>query len=49
VLEAIQSGGAVVPNDVFCDDSSSFQIVQGPKCVLSSLCFIIVLFAPDDD
>ncbi|KAF9466889.1 muts domain V-domain-containing protein [Collybia nuda] len=31
VLESVQSAGTLVPNDVYCDDSSSFQIVQGPK------------------
>jgi DNA mismatch repair protein MSH4 len=31
VLEIVQSAGTLVPNDVFCDDSSMFQIVQGPK------------------
>ncbi|KAJ7756277.1 muts domain V-domain-containing protein [Mycena metata] len=31
ILETIKSAGTLVPNDVYCDDSSSFQIVQGPK------------------
>lgn len=31
VLECVQSAGATVPNDVFCCEASSFQIVQGPK------------------
>lgn len=31
ILETIQSAGSVVPNDVYCDDSSCFQIVQGPN------------------
>ncbi|KAF8060865.1 muts domain V-domain-containing protein [Lyophyllum atratum] len=31
VLETIQSAGTLVPNDVYCDDSSSFQIIQGPN------------------
>ncbi|KAJ7456917.1 muts domain V-domain-containing protein [Mycena latifolia] len=31
ILEMIKSAGSLVPNDVYCDDSSSFQIVQGPK------------------
>jgi hypothetical protein len=34
-LETIKSAGTLVPNDVYCDDSSSFQIVQGPKGVVS--------------
>ncbi|KAH0590087.1 hypothetical protein H2248_000262 [Termitomyces sp. 'cryptogamus'] len=31
ILETIQSAGTLVPNDVYCDDSSSFQIIHGPK------------------
>ncbi|KAJ6554549.1 muts domain V-domain-containing protein [Mycena capillaripes] len=31
ILETIKSAGTLVPNDVYCDDSSSFQIVQGPN------------------
>ncbi|KAF9007936.1 muts domain V-domain-containing protein [Cyathus striatus] len=31
ILETVQAAGTVVPNDVYCDDSSSFQIIQGPK------------------
>ncbi|GLB36707.1 putative mutS family domain IV [Lyophyllum shimeji] len=31
VLETIQAAGTLVPNDVYCDDSSSFQIIQGPN------------------
>ncbi|KAI0735804.1 muts domain V-domain-containing protein [Earliella scabrosa] len=31
VLETVQSAGATVPNDVFCSEASSFQIVQGPN------------------
>uniref|UniRef100_A0A8H7Y6N1 DNA mismatch repair proteins mutS family domain-containing protein n=1 Tax=Psilocybe cubensis TaxID=181762 RepID=A0A8H7Y6N1_PSICU len=31
ILETVQSAGSLVPNDVYCDDSSSFQIIQGPK------------------
>ncbi|KAJ7353331.1 muts domain V-domain-containing protein [Mycena albidolilacea] len=31
ILETIRSAGTLVPNDVYCDDSSSFQIVQGPN------------------
>ncbi|KAJ7607391.1 muts domain V-domain-containing protein [Roridomyces roridus] len=29
ILETVKSAGTLVPNDVYCDDSSSFQIVQG--------------------
>ncbi|KAF7321085.1 MutS 4 [Mycena chlorophos] len=31
ILETVKSAGTLVPNDVYCDDSSSFQIVQGPN------------------
>ncbi|KAI0761165.1 muts domain V-domain-containing protein [Trametes elegans] len=31
VLESVQSAGAMVPNDVYSCDSSSFQIIQGPN------------------
>ena len=34
VLEVVQPAGSLVANDVYCDGSSSFQIIQGPKCVL---------------
>ena len=34
VLECVQSAGATIPNDVYCCEASSFQIVQGPKLVL---------------
>ncbi|KAE9383926.1 hypothetical protein BT96DRAFT_1008624 [Gymnopus androsaceus JB14] len=31
ILETLQSVGTLIPNDVYSDDSSSFQIIQGPK------------------
>ncbi|KAJ3537325.1 hypothetical protein NMY22_g5634 [Coprinellus aureogranulatus] len=31
VLELVQPAGTLVPNDVYCDASSSFQIIQGPN------------------
>ncbi|TFK57730.1 hypothetical protein OE88DRAFT_1671924 [Heliocybe sulcata] len=31
VLESVQSPGTLVPNDVYCCEASSFQIVQGPN------------------
>ncbi|KDQ55011.1 hypothetical protein JAAARDRAFT_181849 [Jaapia argillacea MUCL 33604] len=31
VLESVQSAGTLVPNDVYCCDSSSFQIIRGPN------------------
>ena len=48
ILETIQATGSLIPNDVYCDDSSSFQIIQGPKyvheCVfsLSANVFVVV-------
>ena len=35
ILETLHSVATLVPNDVYCDDSSSFQLIQGPKSVLS--------------
>lgn len=34
ILETVQSAGILVPNDVYCSEAASFQIVQGPKYVL---------------
>lgn len=31
ILEGVQSSGILVPNDVYCCESSAFQIVQGPN------------------
>ncbi|KAI1790487.1 muts domain V-domain-containing protein, partial [Ganoderma leucocontextum] len=31
VLECVQSAGATIPNDVYCCEASSFQVVQGPN------------------
>ncbi len=33
ILETLHSVATLVPNDVYCDDSSSFQLIQGPKSV----------------
>ena len=33
ILERVQAAGTLVPNDVYCCESSSFQIIQGPKQV----------------
>ncbi|KAF8170384.1 muts domain V-domain-containing protein [Pholiota molesta] len=33
ILETLQSVATLVPNDVYCDDSSSFQLIQGPKLI----------------
>ncbi|KAF9074002.1 muts domain V-domain-containing protein [Rhodocollybia butyracea] len=35
ILETIQSTGTLVPNDIYCDSASLFQIIQGPKQVMS--------------
>ncbi|THG99004.1 hypothetical protein EW026_g3280 [Hermanssonia centrifuga] len=31
ILEGVQSAGTLVPNDVYCCETSCFQIVQGPN------------------
>ncbi|KAI6104751.1 muts domain V-domain-containing protein [Pisolithus croceorrhizus] len=31
ILETVQAAGTLVPNDIYCCDSSHFQIVQGPN------------------
>ncbi|TFY82962.1 hypothetical protein EWM64_g1047 [Hericium alpestre] len=32
VLQCVQAAnGTLVPNDVYCSDTSSFQLIQGPK------------------
>ena len=31
ILSIIKTAGALVPNDTYCCDSSSFQLVRGPK------------------
>ena len=40
ILETVQSAGTLVPNDVYCCESSCFQIVQGPKYVVGPLLFV---------
>lgn len=35
ILENVQAVGSFVANDAYACDSSTFQIVQGPKYVLS--------------
>ncbi|KIO01684.1 hypothetical protein M404DRAFT_16192 [Pisolithus tinctorius Marx 270] len=34
ILETVQAAGTLVPNDIYCCDSSHFQIVQGPNTYL---------------
>ncbi len=34
ILESFEHARTVVANDAYCDDASSFQIIQGPKCVM---------------
>ena len=31
ILENVQSVGMLVPNDVYCSDCTSFQVIRGPK------------------
>lgn len=31
ILGIIKTAGALVPNDTYCCDSSSFQLIRGPK------------------
>ena len=31
ILSIIKTTGALVPNDTYCCDSSSFQLIRGPK------------------
>ncbi|KAI0063070.1 hypothetical protein BV25DRAFT_1854649 [Artomyces pyxidatus] len=31
ILETVKSAGILVPNDVYCSESSCFQIIQGPN------------------
>lgn len=31
ILSIIKTAGALVPNDTYCCDSSSFQLIRGPK------------------
>lgn len=31
ILETVQSPGTLVANDVYCDDASRFQVIQGPN------------------
>ena len=33
IMETFYHAGTLVSNDVYCDDSSSFQIIQGPKYI----------------
>lgn len=37
ILETFHPAGTLVSNDVYCDDSSSFQIIQGPKYTYYSM------------
>ncbi|PFH48211.1 hypothetical protein AMATHDRAFT_150385 [Amanita thiersii Skay4041] len=34
ILETVQSAGTIIANDVYCDGSSTFQMIQGPKLAL---------------
>ncbi|TFK28344.1 hypothetical protein FA15DRAFT_678431 [Coprinopsis marcescibilis] len=53
ILELVQTSGTVVPNDVYCDASSSFQIIQGPNTYLRQIGLLTVMamcgcFVPAD-
>jgi hypothetical protein len=41
VLEGLHSAGTVVPNDVYCDDSSSFQMIYGPKSAANAIAYVV--------
>ncbi|KIM39112.1 hypothetical protein M413DRAFT_419584 [Hebeloma cylindrosporum] len=43
ILETLQSVATLVPNDVYCDDSSSFQIIQGPNTYLRQVGLLTVM------
>ncbi|KZT24709.1 hypothetical protein NEOLEDRAFT_1156682 [Neolentinus lepideus HHB14362 ss-1] len=43
VLESVQSPGSLVPNDVYCCEASSFQIVQGPNTYLRQIGLLTVM------
>ncbi|KIL62206.1 hypothetical protein M378DRAFT_187403 [Amanita muscaria Koide BX008] len=43
VLETIQTAGAVVANDVYSDDSTTFQIVQGPNTYLRQIALLTIM------
>ncbi|KAK0440784.1 muts domain V-domain-containing protein [Armillaria borealis] len=43
ILETLRTMGTLVPNDVYCDDSSSFQIVQGPNTYLRQVGLLTVM------
>jgi hypothetical protein len=41
ILERLHSAGTVVPNDVYCDDSSSFQMIHGPKSAANAIAYVV--------
>ncbi|KAH8111431.1 muts domain V-domain-containing protein [Phellopilus nigrolimitatus] len=43
ILETVQSAGTLVPNDVYCCDTSSFQIIQGPNTYLRQTGLLTVM------
>ncbi|KAF8972583.1 muts domain V-domain-containing protein [Flammula alnicola] len=43
ILETLQSVGTLVPNDVYCDDSSSFQVIEGPNTYLRQVGLLTVM------
>ncbi|KAJ7591554.1 muts domain V-domain-containing protein [Mycena floridula] len=43
ILETLQSTANLVPNDVYCDDSSAFQVIQGPNTYLRQVGLLTVM------
>ena len=48
ILEIVQAAGTIISNDVYCDESSTFQIVQGPKSVIIILVPMVKSLIWDD-
>ncbi|KIP02571.1 hypothetical protein PHLGIDRAFT_26530 [Phlebiopsis gigantea 11061_1 CR5-6] len=43
ILEGVQSAGTLVPNDVYCCESSCFQIVQGKSTYLRQIGLLAIM------
>jgi DNA mismatch repair protein MSH4 len=46
VLGIIKTAGALVPNDTYCCDSSSFQLIRGPKLSTALLSLLPLPWCP---
>lgn len=44
----MQAAGTIISNDVYCDESSTFQIIQGPKSVIIILVPLVKSLIWDD-